>query len=940
MNAAAKLQITLGFAACTIGMTVQATSQEIVLQNSTIRMEADARGHVTALLDRARGVSIAGAAGQLGQLTTKSGPVLPLHAIYRQGVLELDYGSHGTVSIRVKTKGSAITFQVKQARLTDADRLVLFDIPLTLKGIPAEPTSACALALNLQTNVEEVPRATNQLKAYAISKFGFAGAAASIVVSKTKQFHGALQAAVLDAPELPHSSIGGPFALGKAINSGSYLFNFGGMTEQNVGEWIALAQRAGLNQIDFHGGSSFRFGDCVPNPQTYPAGRASFKRVIDKLHAAGIKAGLHTYAFFMDKKCKWVTPVPDKRLAYDSEFTLADDLDAASTTVPVLETTANMNAITGFFVFNSITLMVDDELINYSGVQKDGKFAFTNCTRGAFGTHVAAHKKGANLRHLKECFGLFVPDPNTTLFAEVAGSTASMFNECGFDMIYLDALDGEGILGGNDLAWHYGSQFVWEINKRLRKSALMEMSTFHHHLWYVRSRMGAWDHPTRSHKQFIDIHCKANEECARMFLPGQLGWWSIRTWTGASGEPTYSDDMEYLLCKCLGTGNGLALMGIDPTMMQKVPALPRYADLIKRYEDLRHSGKVPTSMREKLAQPNSEFTLTGDLKAGWSFSPVSTAKIWPDQFTQSDDKWVSDTTVVNNPTKTGHYRLRIEALQQAGEAGPAADRISLADPASGEVTLAQAAPGITARISAAGTLTPGGEAVATIQAENSSATRTGSWVQFKRVFSEVRNLKGREGLGVWVKGDGSGALLNLQLRCPSHVVAGIGEHYVTLDFTGWRWVELVEPEGRRWAEYSWPYGDPYSIYRESTEYGQIGEFSMWLNNLSKGSTEIQIGSVYAMPLQNLSLKNPTVIIGGVTLRFPCEVPAGGCVEYDGGTTAVVYSGTGAVLTNLQGIQAVPIGAGQTRVRVSAASNGRARPRLRVSIGFIGEPLHP
>ena len=39
----------------------------------------------------------------------------------------------------------------------------------------------------------------------------------------------------------------------------------------------------------------------------------------------------------------------------------------------------------------------------------------------------------------------------------------------------------------------------------------MEMSTFHHHLWCVRSRYCAWDHPNRSHKRFIDLHIAENE---------------------------------------------------------------------------------------------------------------------------------------------------------------------------------------------------------------------------------------------------------------------------------------------------------------------------------------------------------------------------------------------------------------------------------------------
>jgi hypothetical protein len=77
-------------------------------------------------------------------------------------------------------------------------------------------------------------------------------------------------------------------------------------------------------------------------------------------------------------------------------------------------------------------------------------------------------------------------------------------------MIYLDALDGGDTVAGRENAWHYQAKFAFEICRRLEKPAIMEMSTFHHHLWYVRSRMGAWDHPQLSHKQFIDIHCRAN----------------------------------------------------------------------------------------------------------------------------------------------------------------------------------------------------------------------------------------------------------------------------------------------------------------------------------------------------------------------------------------------------------------------------------------------
>ena len=57
------------------------------------------------------------------------------------------------------------------------------------------------------------------------------------------------------------------------------------------------------------------------------------------------------------------------------------------------------------------------------------------------------------MQHLKECFGLFVPDADSTLLSDVAAKTADLFNLGGFDMIYLDALDGEDILGGGENGW-------------------------------------------------------------------------------------------------------------------------------------------------------------------------------------------------------------------------------------------------------------------------------------------------------------------------------------------------------------------------------------------------------------------------------------------------------------------------------------------------------
>ena len=106
--------------------------------------------------------------------------------------------------------------------------------------------------------------------------------------------------------------------------------------------------------------------------------------------------------------------------------------------------------MTGFFEHNSVVLHIGDELVTFGGASQQAPWRFTGVKRGALGTKAAAHEQGAKARHLKECFGLFVPDPESSLFEEIAANHAEVVNRCGFDGIYLDAIDGSSILRGNE----------------------------------------------------------------------------------------------------------------------------------------------------------------------------------------------------------------------------------------------------------------------------------------------------------------------------------------------------------------------------------------------------------------------------------------------------------------------------------------------------------
>ena len=807
--------------------------------------------------------------------------------------------------------------------------------PLKLKLTPDEPFAACALARNLKTNVLELPRPSTHLWAGCYPRFGLAGASVAIIGCPAPKLREVMKQAVESAPELPHSRLGGPWAMESPDSRGSYLFNFGNVTEESVGYWIAVIKALGFNQLDFHGGSSFRFGDCEPNKDMYPNGFASLKAVIDRLHRAGIKAGLHTYAFFIDKKCPWVTPVPDKRLATDAVLTLSNPISADMATLTTDESTAAMLDITGFQTRNSMTVRIENELITYTASSKAAPWGFTGCTRGAHGTKAAAHPAGSKVYHLKECFGLFVPDGDSTLFTEVAAKTAEAYNACGFDMIYLDALDGEDILAGSEFGWHYGSKFVFDIAKRLKRPALMEMSTFHHHLWYLRSRLGAWDHPTRSHKRFIDMHCKDNLAYTKMFMPAQLGWWAAKGWTSPDTEPTFPDDIEYLTCKALSTDTGLSLMGIDPVIFKAEPGFARLAGIFKKYEELRHTHKLPEAVLAKLAVPGGEHTLSTDHRGKRSLSPVSYSKNKVTGLRDGNTEWT-----VTNGHEPQPLKLRIEALMSAA-AYDSPESVVLLDPSlPASCPVWDAAPTVTINL-AESTLQPvAGLKAVELSAVNANSKREGSWGYVGSVFTPWRDISARRALGVWVHGDGKGELLNFQLKSPEHISAAIGEHYLNVDFTGWRYVELIETEGDRWLDYQWPYGWAYSIFRESVDFAGIQNLRIWVNNLpANGGISCHLSAVKALPLMPTRLINPSITLGRQTITFPVELPSGSYLELISATECKLYGPEGQFIRDVTPVGDIPsLKAGVNRLSFKADADGVLSTRANVTVISQGKPI--
>jgi hypothetical protein len=189
----------------------------------------------------------------------------------------------------------------------------------------------------------------------------------------------------------------------------------------------------------------------------------------DKIHAAGLKAGMHTLTGCISPNDPWVTPVPDKRLAADATFALAAALDEKQSTVPTLEKPEDLDTMWAYASRGNV-LRIDDELIQYTGLSQTPPHGLTGCQRGELGTKAAPHAQGSPVRHLFVRYGCFLPDEDSTLVDELAGRIARVLNTCGFDMIYMDGA--EGMVGG----WHGVAKMCEAIFRKFQRRVLVEAS--------------------------------------------------------------------------------------------------------------------------------------------------------------------------------------------------------------------------------------------------------------------------------------------------------------------------------------------------------------------------------------------------------------------------------------------------------------------------------
>ncbi|MDF2722691.1 MAG: hypothetical protein K0Q59_2366 [Paenibacillus sp.] len=895
----------------------------ITFQTDYLRYTISPTGKNIEFIDKATGrnVVVDGYCGKLVGLDKREH--VPSAADYRAPNLELTYDNGVTAVIAVAEHADHLTFQLVSVTSEAFFAISVVSIDVDIDYDRDASFVASCMSMTLGTRMEEYPGQNRKLYAEAFPHIG---------LLKTLHSEHPAKAAVIGAPEtklrqimkdviehipdgeLPKSKTGGPYGCEIEQAKSTYTILSSPVTMDNVEDVIAAMKQFGIREANLHQGAMYRQGDFQVNEKAYPGGIEQFKAVIRRFHQEGMTVGLHSYTFFLAKAqsmSRYTTPVPHPDLDTLQSFLLEADLDEALTEIPVNEAIADRTLTTGFHSQNSLVLWIGDELIRFTGVADTMPFTFTGCERGAFGTTASAHRQGEPVHHLKSYFGGYLaPKKHSPLFYEIARNTAQFYNECEFDAFYLDAIDGVFILDGNEFSWYHAMAFINEMYKHLQRPTVFDCcyGPQYPSSWFVRTRFGALDHPTRAYNDFNDVHVEYDVRTAqRMYLVPELGWISLypggkEDSIGWQKQVMTMEELEYLCVKHLALD---ACQCYQSTILRhkELPVLQRYAEVIRQYDRVRESGyfQLDPQTRQQLLAPRSEFKL---VQAGerYTLRRMKTTKYRAESF---DDG--RNTFHALNPYAEQKPHIRIDALWTAEPYGCEAARVL--------VELDEAEP----------------------LALNRSCT-----------FDEPLDIDACRGIGVWICGDGRGETVNIRLRSEFWAGRGIADHFIVVDFTGWRYFSFYESQNGELEPHQWPraeleykiYDDVknfYASYTNAVEYTSLAQIDILTN--AEQPCELRMKPIVALPHREQALVNPSVTLNGQTVTFATTLRSGTWLECSEDGECVVYDRKGHVVDRPAVIGDIPVvRAGGNELTLDSSDVSSYTKRATVRLRLLGETV--
>lgn len=429
------------------------------------------------------------------------------------------------------------------------------------------------------------------LSANAYKRRGVVPAQCALVAATAENWPKAVERMQRTA-KIPSPKPGGGWRDSSQYVRDSYFF----LTSFSVDEYEAalqFAKRGGFKQILLLQNSWCEStGRYRVNEKNFPGGTPTLRETIEKFRAEGIRFGLHLLAASVDADDPYLTPVPDKRFLLGESTTLTADLsaDPAEKTIPTGPEAAAFPVGEDPYMGSGQVARIDDELIRYGGVDENG---LTDCERGLYGTKIAAHRKGAKVARFIRAYGYHLPDLDTDFIDEIAGNFARVANELPLDMIYFDGSELLQRPGDGSEWWYYNARlhkaFYDKIND---KNILYQASSCSPYSWHMILRSASADGHDDL-KAYLEERSGGFLGMKDNNMRLDVGWYY-----GYDRNAT-PDMYEY----CLGTTIGYdASFSFQASVgaASKHPFIGEILDLIRTYEELRLSGRVPEETKALL----------------------------------------------------------------------------------------------------------------------------------------------------------------------------------------------------------------------------------------------------------------------------------------------------------------------------------------------------
>ena len=861
--------LVFGFSAC--------AGVGVVFRQSELSLSFDAAARVSSLKG-ADGRELVESPVPFAELTAEAGAkAVAATAVERtaDGALAFRFGSAGAAVLAVEPFDGGWTFRVVSVEPATAERLTLGCVrPVCVKyrGTFANVMSddASFVAVRGYEADSAMSIASGRMSVAYTREHGLVGKRFGLAAGGRPRAVPALRAMTV-AAGVPRTVLGGAWSLGAEGNRSSYFFQYHNSTNNEA--LVDLARRVGTTTINLYDWWH-RLGRYEVNPDYYHGGYPDFTNTVAYLKRAGFKVSLHTLTGCIDPADPWISPEPSDGLVVDATYSLAAPLSADATELTVGECPIKGHDLVFTYACNGNVLKVGKELIQYSGVRREKPYGFTGLKRGAFGTRAAAHPSAARCDYLHQRYLAFYPDPDGPLADAVTAAIAGTFNAVQADQIYFDGSEGMG----KPYAVAAMRRKIFAALDQSGHPVLDEASCPGANNWWFHSRLGAWDSCDWAAKRFHDLHHERTIVQARQaeFLEPQMGWWYPKKYTkNARGH--FLDEDEYFASRNAGADAAMSILGVDLVNGPIPSGQLSLVTVIGWYERIRLARAFAPGVQARFAKPRAEFRLRQGADGVWT---VRDAFVRPHRAAgEATVRW-RESFAADLPAA-----LRVEALFGAApyDSSEAVTALAAIDVPSMEKT---SAPKVTVACTAVRDAVRG--EVLSLKAENRGDSPRGAWAGVKKAFPfPYRDFGDRGALGAWVKGDGSGALLNLQVETPREYHGAYSEHYLRLDFTGWKYVTFLlrERDAATYPDFVWPYGGKLypHVGRNQTDMKHVSGVNVWLNEVPPGGkTEISLSDVKFLGVTERTVEGASVTVNGQAFALPFALASGDYAELEGG----------------------------------------------------------